>query len=73
MSQQGVGTMIKWIKPSGSEIETGDNAATLVMAKSLGWVRAENKEKAKPAKQSKVTMGLGKAGGAKDGHSRSSN
>ena len=70
MSQQGVGTMIKWIKPSGSEIETGDNAATLAMAKSLGWVRAENKEKAKPAKQSKLTMGLGKGGGSKDGDSR---
>ena len=59
---QGGGTMIKWIKPSGLEIETGDNDANIALAKSLGWVRAKSKEKTKPAKQPKVN-----AGGAKDG------
>jgi len=54
--------MIKWIKPNGLEIETGDNDASVKLAESLGWTRAKNKENTHVAKKSKVN-----AGGAKDG------
>ena len=63
--------MIKWIKPSGLEIETGDNDASISMAKSLGWMRAGKKEKAKAAKRSENNIDW--VGGAKDGDSSASN
>ena len=54
--------MIKWIKPNGLEIETGDNDAGIKLAKSLGWERAK---KAKPANQSELKV---KGRGSKDGN-----
>ena len=54
--------MITWIKPSGLEIETGENEATIKMAESLGWERAE---------QSEIEFDWGKS--AKDGDSSASN
>lgn len=33
--------MIKWIKPSGVEIETNDLEATVAYCESLGWKRAK--------------------------------
>lgn len=35
--------MIKWIKPSGVEIETNDLEETVAYVESLGWKRAEKK------------------------------
>ena len=49
---------IKWIRPSGTEIETSDSKATIEAAARLGWKRVgpskENAEsKPKESKQSK--------------------
>lgn len=32
---------MKWTKPSGSQIETNDDAATIKYCESLGWKRAK--------------------------------
>lgn len=34
-------TMIKWVKPSGAEIETNDDPANIKAAEGLGWKRAD--------------------------------
>lgn len=34
---------IKWVRPSGSEIETNDTEATVAYAEASGWTRAEDK------------------------------
>jgi len=36
--------MIKWIKPSGDEIETNDESATIEAAKVAGWKRKQAKK-----------------------------
>ena len=36
--------MIKWVKPSGIEIETNDNKATVDYCESLKWKRAGEKK-----------------------------
>jgi hypothetical protein len=36
--------MIKWIRPSGREIETNDNEETVTYCESLGWKRADGSE-----------------------------
>lgn len=36
---------MKWIKPSGVEIETNDLKATIAHAESLGWKKADEKPK----------------------------
>ena len=40
--------MIKWMRPSGTEIETNDHPDTVAEAKRLGWKKAV---KRKPRKQ----------------------
>ncbi len=42
--------MIKWIKPSGAEVETNDLEANIDMALSLGWKTEEMLEKEKAEK-----------------------
>lgn len=37
--------MIKWIKPSGVEIETNDREETVKHCEKLGWTRADEKPK----------------------------
>jgi hypothetical protein len=36
------GIDMKWIRPSGTEIETNDRDVTIEYCESLGWERAEN-------------------------------
>lgn len=36
--------MIKWIRPSGTEIETNERAETIEYCVSLGWEREGEKE-----------------------------
>lgn len=44
---------MKWVKPSGLEIETNDMKETIEYCKSLGWKSAEKKEEKKVSKKSK--------------------
>jgi len=39
---------IKWVKPSGQEIETNDKEETIEYCESLGWERAKKKPGPKP-------------------------
>ena len=43
--------MIKWIKPSGSEIVTNDNKHTVEAAQNLGWKRVEERKKVEAPKK----------------------
>lgn len=45
--------MIKWLKPSGIEIETNEEEHTIKAAESHGWKRkdAESKPRGRPAKK----------------------
>lgn len=53
---------VTWIRPSGSEIETNDDPATLAQAVSLGWKhKPEVIEKPKVAKK-KVAKKAAKKG-----------
>lgn len=42
---------MKWIKPSGLEIETNDLKATVKYCESLGWKKKEVKKEVKKAKK----------------------
>jgi hypothetical protein len=44
---------MKWIKPSGLEIETNDMKETIEYCKSLGWKDAKSKPKDKKTKKAK--------------------
>jgi hypothetical protein len=48
--------MIKWIRPSGTEIETNESEASIEVAKALGWKRADKAEKPKKARRTKEQM-----------------
>ena len=36
---------MKWLRPSGTEIETNDSEETIEYCKSLGWKPAEKKKR----------------------------
>lgn len=38
---------IKWVRPSGSIIETNDSPDTIAAAKALGWALADGEEQEK--------------------------
>lgn len=42
--------MMKWIKPSGIEIETNDKEETIEYCKSLGWKEKNESVDSKPEK-----------------------
>lgn len=42
---------MKWIRPSGSEIETNDEPLTVEHCKSLGWKEAKKPKKKAAKKQ----------------------
>ena len=44
--------ILKWMRPTGSTIETNDRPATIDAAVALGWVPAQTKAKA-PIKKKK--------------------
>ena len=46
---------MKWIRPSGSEIETNDLEATIEHCKSLGWKEKKEEVKKATKKTSKKT------------------
>jgi len=46
---------MKWIKPSGQEIETNDRKETMDYCKSLGWWQAES-EKSKRKRRTKAEI-----------------
>ena len=42
--------MIKWIRPSGSEIETNDSKETIEHCESLGWKKADKPKRKRRTK-----------------------
>lgn len=38
---------MKWVKPSGQEIETNDKPATVAYCESVGWERKKRKRRTK--------------------------
>jgi hypothetical protein len=58
--------MIKWVKPSGVELETNDLKKTVAYCESLGWKRKGAKpaeEKPKRIRRTKAQMEADKAAG----------
>jgi len=45
---------MKWIRPSGTEIETNDREVTIEYCKSLGWKEAETRKVMSPPKEGSV-------------------
>ena len=49
--------LIKWVRPSGKEIQTNDAAATLEKCEGLGWKRIEaNKPVSDKPQRKKVSL-----------------
>jgi len=47
---------MKWLRPSGSEIETSENDATIEYCESLGWKRMESEPEEQPTPEGEVML-----------------